>query len=60
MIAPPCHCLCGEELQLISIQAEPTERKQSSECFRCQVVQGVMAEIKPLDVLQALKEKSDH
>lgn len=58
-IVLPGHGLSGEELQLIVVQAEAVEGEQASERLRCQVVQGVMAETKPLDVLQALEEKSD-
>lgn len=56
-MAPPGHGLCGEELQLIVIQAEATECEQAGERLRCQVVQGAVAEAKPFDVLQALDEK---
>lgn len=56
-MVPPGHRLRGEELQLVVVQAEATERDQSGERFRCQVVQGVVAEAKPFDVLKALDEK---
>lgn len=59
-IVPPGHGLCGEELQLIVVQAEAAEGEQASERLRGQVVQGVVAQTKPLDVLQALGEKSEH
>lgn len=56
-IVPPVHGLRGEELQLIVVQAEAAEAEQTSKCLRGQVVQGVMAQAKPLDVVQALEER---
>lgn len=57
-IVPPVHGLSGEELQLIVVQAEAVEGEQSSERLRGQVVQGVMAQTKPLDIVQALEVES--
>lgn len=58
-IVPPVHGLSGEKLQLIVVQAEAGEGEQSGERLRGQVVQGVIAETKPLDVVQPLQEESD-
>lgn len=55
----PVQGLSGEELQLIVVQTEAPEGEQSSERLRGQVVQGVMAKTKPLDVVQALEEELD-
>lgn len=60
IIIQPGHGLSGEELQLVVIQTEATESKQTSECLRGQVVQGVVAQTKPLDVVQALEDESHH
>lgn len=54
-MVPPGHGLSGEELQLIVVQAEAAQGEQSSEGLEVQVVQGVMAKTKPLDVVQALE-----
>lgn len=51
----PGHGLTGEELQLIVVQTETCEREQTSEGFGVQVVQRVVTETKPFDVLQALE-----
>lgn len=55
-IIPPAHCLSGKELQLIVIEAEAVEGEEPSECFWGQVVEGIIAEAKPLYIVQALGE----
>lgn len=57
-IVPPVHGLSGKELQLIVVQAEAIESEESSERLGGQVVQGVIAETEPLDVIQALEKES--
>ena len=47
----PGHGLTGEELQLIVVQTETCEREQTSEGLGVQVVQRVVTETKPFDVL---------
>lgn len=59
-IVPPRHGLSREELQLIVAQAEAAKGEQASERLRGQVIQGVMAKTKPLDVVQALEEEADY
>ena len=51
---PPGHGLRGEELQLVVVQAEAVQGDQPPEGLHVQVVQRVVAEPQPLDVLQAL------
>lgn len=46
----------GEELQLVVVQAEAAECEQSSERLVGQIVEGVVAKTKPLDVVQALED----
>lgn len=53
-MVPPVHRLSGKELQLVVIQAEALEGEEPSEGFGGQVVQGVVAKTKPLDVVEAL------
>ena len=53
--SPPGHGLTGEELQLVVVQTETCEREQTSEGLGVQVVQRVVTETKPFDVLQALE-----
>lgn len=55
--SPPSHGLSGKELQLVVVQAETSEREQTSEGLSVQVVQRVVTKTKPFDVLQALEEK---
>lgn len=47
----PHHRLRGEELQLIVIQTEAAEGEETSERLGRQVVEGVVAKTKPLDVV---------
>lgn len=46
----------GEELQLVAVQAETAECEQSSKRLVGQIVEGVVAKTKPLDVVQALED----
>lgn len=57
IIIQPGHGLSGEELQLVVIQTETAESEQTSERLRGQVVQGVVAQTKPLDVVQTLEDE---
>ena len=54
---PPGHCLSGKELQLVVVQTETVESDQTSEGLSVQVVQRVVTETHPFDVLQALEGK---
>lgn len=60
IIIQPGHGLSGEELQLVVIQTETTESEQTSKRLGGQVVQRVVAQTKPLDVVQALEDESHH
>lgn len=53
--SPPGHGLCREKLQLIVVQTETGKCEQTSECFSVQVVERVVTQTKPFDVLQALE-----
>lgn len=51
----PGHGFSGEELQLVVVQTEAGERDETGKGLRVQVVQIVVTETEPFDVLQALK-----
>lgn len=55
-VVPPGHGLSGEELQFIVVQTEAAEGEQASERLGRQVVQGVVAQTKPLDVVETLEK----
>lgn len=55
----PGHGLSGEELQLVVVQTEMGECEETSEGLCVQVVQRVVTETKPLDVLQTLRGPED-
>lgn len=54
-VSLPGHGFSGEELQLVVVQTEAGERDEAGKGLRVQVVQIVVTETKPFDVLQALK-----
>lgn len=56
LVPAPAHGLSGEELQLVVVQAETAEREESSKRLVGQIVEGVVAETKPLYVVQALED----
>lgn len=51
----PGHGFSGEELQLVMVQTEAGEREETGKGLRVQVVQIVVTETEPFDVLQTLK-----
>lgn len=60
MSGPPGHGLGWEKLQLVVVQTEPVQREQARKGFDVQVIERVVTEAKPLDVLQALSGRRDN